>query len=66
MKKFKRFVSFVAIIVLLICIYSFLLGNDVFDKEFSNDALSWYILAKGFFCSLALLLLVYILESVKK
>ena len=64
MKAFKYFVTVVAIIVFSLCIYSFLLGNGVFEEgEFENDAISWYILAKGFFCSLALYLLVLILEK---
>ena len=62
MQKFKKFVSVAAVIVLLLCIYSFLLGNKVFEGNFSNDAISWYILAKGIFCSLALYLFVRILE----
>lgn len=66
MKKFKKFVVVVAIIVLLLCIYSFLLGNDIFGGKFDNDALAWYILAKGFFCSLGLFLLVCILESLER
>ena len=55
MKNFKLFVLIVAVIVLLICVYSFLLGNNVFEGEFENDALGWYFLAKGLFCSLSLL-----------
>ncbi len=66
MKKFKLFVSIAAIVVLLICIYSFLLGNGVFEGEFENDAISWYFLAKGIFCSLALYLLVRVLEALQK
>lgn len=62
MKKFKVFVSIAAIIVLLLCVYSFLLGNKVFEGEFGNDAVAWYFLAKGIFCSLALYLLVRVLE----
>ena len=63
MKKLKKLVSVAAIVVFLLCIYSFLLGNDVFDGDFNNDAIFWYILAKGIFCSLALYLLALILEK---
>ncbi len=63
MKSFKMFVSVAAIVVLVICIYSFLLGNKVFEGSFENDAVAWYFLAKGIFCSLALYLLVGILEA---
>ncbi len=63
MKKLKLFVSIAAIVVLLICIYCFLLGNGVFEGEFENEAVPWYFLAKGIFCSLALYLLVRVLEA---
>ena len=66
MKMFKVFVSFVALTVLFICIYCFLVGNDVFDGNFDNEPFAWYFLAKGIFCSLALYLLVLILEAIKK
>ena len=66
MKRFKMFVTVAAIIVLLICIYSFLVGNEVFEGNFRNDAIAWYFLAKGIFCSLALYLLVGILEAQQK
>jgi hypothetical protein len=62
MKKFKVLVSVAAIVVLLICVYTFLLGNEVFKGNFTNDGIAWYFLAKGIFCSLALYLLVRILE----
>ncbi len=62
MKKFKLFVSIAAIAVFLICVYCFLLGNEVFDGDFGNDAIAWYFLAKGIFCSLALYILVRVLE----
>jgi len=65
MKNLKVFVSVVAIVILLICIYSFLLGNEVFKGNFSNEAIPWYFLAKGLFCSLALYLLVNILEALR-
>lgn len=66
MKRFKIFVTIAAGAVLLICTYSFLLGNGVFKGEFANDGISWYFLAKGIFCSLALYLLVSLLESIHK
>ncbi len=68
MDKLKLAVSIAAVLVFLICLYSFLLGNEVFQGNFRNDAISWYFLAKGIFCSLALYLLVRLLEtlSVKK
>ena len=43
-----------ALIVFVICVYAFLLGNKVFDGKFENEAIAWYILAKGIFCSVAL------------
>jgi hypothetical protein len=65
MKKLRVFVSIAALIVLLLCIYSFLLGNEVFKGHFTNDGIAWYFLAKGIFCSLALYLLVRILEALE-
>ena len=65
MKRFKMFVSIAAILVLLICIYTFLLGNEVFDGNFKNETIAWYFLAKGIFCSLALYLLVRVLEALQ-
>jgi hypothetical protein len=66
MKIFKIFVTASAVIVFGICLYSFLLGNKVFEGEFENDALAWYFLAKGIFCSLALYLLLSILGALVK
>ncbi|MEA3489398.1 MAG: hypothetical protein U9R44_03525 [Candidatus Omnitrophota bacterium] len=63
MKKKKALVDAAAVAVFLICVYSFLLGNGVFKGEFSNDAVAWYFLAKGIFCSLSLYLLVRVIES---
>ena len=65
MKRFKIFVSVAAILELLICIYTFLLGNEVFDGNFKNETIAWYFLAKGIFCSLALYLLVRVLEALQ-
>jgi len=63
MENFKKNVCIAAILVFLICVYSFLLGNEVFKGKFANDAVSWYFLAKGIFCSLAMYLLLRILEK---
>jgi NADH:ubiquinone oxidoreductase subunit 6 (subunit J) len=62
MKELKVVVYLAAIIVLGICIYSFLGGNKVFEGKFENDYIAWYFLAKGIFCSLALYLWVRVLE----
>jgi len=64
MKKLTKAVHIAALLVFLICVYSFFLGNGVFKGEFSNDAIAWYFLAKGIFCSIVLCLLVRVLESV--
>ena len=61
--KLKTSVSLAALMVLSICVYSFLLGNKVFEGEFSNESIPWYFLAKGLFCSVALYLLALILEK---
>ena len=66
MKGLKVFVIGIAILVFGICVYCFLLGNEVFKGKFSNDAVPWYFLAKGLFCSVALYLLVRILEVLHK
>jgi hypothetical protein len=62
----RRFVSAAAILVFGICVYSFLLGNEVFEGKFENDGIAWYFLAKGIFCGLSLYLSVEILEVLKK
>ena len=66
MKKLKILVCIAAVIVCGICIYSFLGGNEVFDGKFKNDYIAWYFLAKGIFCSLALYLLVCVLEALSQ
>ncbi|MCK9555663.1 hypothetical protein M0R36_07600 [bacterium] len=66
MKKLKLLVCGSAVIVFLICLYVFLLGNEVFKGNFSNDGFSWYFLAKGIFCSLTLYLLYLVLEKLAK
>jgi hypothetical protein len=65
MEKLKKLVLITALVVLIICIYSFLLGNKVFKGEFENDAIAWYFLAKGLFCALSLYLSVRILETLE-
>ncbi len=62
MKSIRPLASGAAIIVLLMCIYSFLLGNKVFEGKFENEAITWYILAKGIFCSVALIALARIID----
>lgn len=65
MKRLKITVSIAAVMVFLICVYTFLLGNESFKGRFTNDGLSWYFLAKGLFCSIALYILVLILEQLR-
>jgi hypothetical protein len=62
MKSIRPLASAAAVVVLLMCIYSFLLGNKVFDGKFENEALTWYILAKGIFCAVALVALARIVD----
>ena len=62
MKNLKTLVIVAAWVVLTICVYVFLMGNEVFSGQFKNDGLSWYFLAKGIFCSLSLYLSVRLLE----
>lgn len=62
MRRLKKSVSIAALMVLLICIYAFLLGNGVFNGEFQNEYIAWYFLAKGIFCSIALYLWAEVLE----
>ena len=66
MKRTKIYVCILSIVVLLICVYSFLLGNEVFDGDFANDYVPWYFLAKGIFCSVAMYLLFCIWEALQK
>ena len=65
MKKQKIIVKTAAVIVFLICLYTFFLGNGIFDGKFKNDGIAWYFLAKGIFCSISLFLSVDILEAIK-
>jgi len=63
MARLKKIIIAASVAVFLICLYSFLLGNKVFEGKFDNDYAAWYFLAKGIFCSLALYLLVLVLEK---
>jgi hypothetical protein len=65
MNKLKLMVYAVAIAVLAVCVYCFMLGNDVLKGKFANESIAWYFLAKGLFCSVALYLLVNILEVLR-
>jgi hypothetical protein len=65
MTLFKKSVTIAAIVVLVICIYSFLLGNGVFAGKFENESIAWYILAKGIFCSISLYLSARIIEAIE-
>ena len=62
MKSIRRLASAAAVTVLLMWIYSFLLGNKVFDGKFENEAITWYILAKGTCCAVALVALARIVD----
>jgi len=62
----KKTVVVSSVVVFLICLYTFLLGNKVFEGKFDNEAIPWYFLAKGIFCSLALYLLYLVLENLRK
>lgn len=65
MELLKKVVIIAAMIVLAICTYSFLLGNEIFQGRFKNESIAWYFLAKGIFCSLTLYLLLRILDAIK-
>ncbi|HEX9934160.1 MAG TPA: hypothetical protein VGB38_03100 [bacterium] len=65
-KSTKQFIQAAALMVLLICLYSYLIGNRVFRGHFENDAISWYILAKGIFCSVTLVVLAELLDLVRR
>lgn len=62
-QRLRRVVIAAAVLVLLICVYSFLVGNGVFSGRFDNDGIAWYFMAKGIFCSLALYLLFKVVEA---
>ena len=65
MKTQKIIVKTAGVVVFLICLYAFLLGNKIFKGEFENDGIAWYFLAKGIFCSVSLFVSVDILEAVR-
>jgi hypothetical protein len=65
MGKLKLAVYTAALVVLAVCVYCFMLGNDILKGKFANESIAWYFLAKGLFCSLALYLLVNILEVLR-
>lgn len=62
----KKVIITSAVIVFSICLYTFLLGNKVFEGDFDNDPISWYFLAKGIFCGLSLYLSYLIIEALRK
>jgi len=62
MEKLKRITAAAAVVVMAICLYTFLLGNEVFTGKFRNDGMAWYFLAKGIYCSLTMYLLALVLE----
>jgi hypothetical protein len=64
MKSIKSVAMPAALIVFVLCVYAFLLGNKVFEGKFENEAIAWYILAKGIFCSVALVALSRILDGI--
>jgi hypothetical protein len=64
MKSIKSVGVPAAVIVFVLCLYAFLLGNKVFDGKFENEASAWYILAKGIFCSVALVALSRIRDGI--
>ncbi len=64
MKILKMVIISAASVVFLICAYTFLLGNKVFEGQFANDPISWYFLAKGIFCSLSLYMSYLIIERI--
>ncbi|MEW6101869.1 MAG: hypothetical protein AB1481_06215 [Candidatus Omnitrophota bacterium] len=63
MEALRKFVISVSIAIFVICFYSFLVGNNIFQGKFDNSFIAWYFLAKGAFCSVALYLLFRILEK---
>jgi hypothetical protein len=65
MATLKKLVIVAALVVFIICIYSFLLGNGVFAGKFENESIAWYILAKGIFCSFSLYLSARIIEALE-
>ena len=64
MKSIKSVAIPAALIVFVVCVYAFLLGNKLFEGKFENEAIAWYILAKGIFCSVTLVALSRILDGI--
>jgi hypothetical protein len=62
MKSIRPIALPAAAIVLVLCVYAFLLGNKVFEGKFENEAIFWYILAKGIFCFVSLVATARILD----
>ena len=63
MTRLGTLVRAAAVVVLLICVYAFLLGQKIHEGKFENDPIGWYFLAKGIFCSLSLYLSLLILQA---
>ncbi|MEP6686145.1 MAG: hypothetical protein ABJB22_05155 [Verrucomicrobiota bacterium] len=55
MKSIRPIAVPAAFVVLIVCVYAFLLGNKVFEGKFENEAIAWYIFAKGIFCFVSLI-----------
>jgi len=66
MERIRKDVIVAMVMVMSICVYSFLQGNGTFQGHFENDAIAWYFLAKGLFCSITMFLLYKILETLSK
>jgi hypothetical protein len=62
MKSIRPIALPAAVIVFVLCLYAFLLGNKVFEGKFENEAIFWYILAKGVFCFVSLIATARILD----
>jgi hypothetical protein len=54
-----------ALIVLGICVYTFLQGTRLLHGEYQDEMLAWYFLAKGIFCSLSLCLSCEVLIAIR-
>ena len=62
-----RFVVYAAaILVWLACFHLFLLATGLYEGQFENESIGWYILAKGIFCSLSLVLARSILDEIRR
>jgi hypothetical protein len=62
MKSIRPIAIPAAFAVLILCVYAFLLGNKVFAGKFENEAIFWYVLAKGVFCFVSLIATARILD----